>query len=131
MKYVKLFENFFKLKEAVDIKVSEADKIKSLPGFQFIRTYSSVYGYYLAGKRTELNMESISIYKTTDGFTLDIRRAPGYFRDIRSSFWSDDNIQSLEWDHKFNFDNISDLKEFLLNYKWYDIEQYKKPYIKD
>ena len=131
MKYLKLFVGFFKLPEAIDIKVSEADKIKALPGFDFIRMNSSVYGYHLAGNRTSMNMESITIYKTTDGFTLNIRRAPGYFKDIRSSFWTDDNIQSLEWEHTFNFEDIPSLKEFLLNYKWYDIEQYKKPYIKD
>lgn len=76
-------------------------------------------------------MESITIYKTLDGFTLNIRRAPGYFKDLRKSFWSNDNIQSLEWEQTYNFDDISELKDFLLSYKWYDIEQYKKPYIKD
>jgi hypothetical protein len=37
----------------------------------------------------------------------------------------------IELINNTNFSNNNDLKEFLLNYKWYDIEQYKKPYIKD
>ena len=83
MNYLKKFEGFSKSNSNVDIKVSEADKIKSLPGFNLFRTYSSVYGYSVTGRRSELPMESITISKKEDGeFNLHIRRSPGYFKDM-------------------------------------------------
>ena len=61
MKYIKKFDRIF---SPVDIKVSEANKIKSLPGFNFSRYYSGVSGcYYLKGKRNHDSMEYIDISK--------------------------------------------------------------------
>jgi hypothetical protein len=136
MKYLKLFESF---SDYIDITVSEANKIKSLPGFEFLRRYSDIYGYYLDGRRVKNSMESIYITKIKKKdslapkiiFELSIRRMPGYFHDLRKSFWSDENIKSLEWNHSSSFDNIEELNNFLLRYKWYDIEQYKMPYKSD
>lgn len=132
MKYIKLFENF---PGYIDIKVSEADKIKSLPGFDFTRSRSDLVGYHLHGRRIEFGMEDIRIYKKQEKdkikFELHIRRFPGYFHDHRTSFWSEENVKSLEWEQRFSFDNIEELSKFLLNYKWYDIEQYKMPYKTD
>jgi hypothetical protein len=132
MKYIKLFENF---PGCIDIKVSEADKIKSLPGFDFMRRRSDIIGYHLQGNRTEFGMEYIIINKTQKKdkvvFELLIRRFPGWFRDIKKSFWSEENVKSLEWEQRFNFDNIEELIKFLLSYEWYDIEQFKKPYMTD
>ena len=63
MDHLKKFEGFSKSNSNVDIKVSEADKIKSLPGFNLFRTYSSVHGYSVTGRRSELPMESLTISK--------------------------------------------------------------------
>jgi hypothetical protein len=126
MNYLKKFEGFSKSNSNVDIKVSEADKIRSLPGFNLFRTYSSVYGYSVTGRRSELPMESITISKKEDGeFNLHIRRSPGYFKDMIAAGmkgWEEDwSRKDRIWDFNYKFDDIESLKEFLLNYKWYDL----------
>jgi hypothetical protein len=126
MNHLKKFEGFFKSNSHVDIKVSEADKIKSLPGFNLFRTYSSVYGYCIIGRRSELPKEDIIISKTIDDeFELKIRRSPGYFKDMIPAGikgWEEDwNREDRTWEFNYKFDNIEELKNFLLKYKWYDL----------
>jgi hypothetical protein len=118
MKYLKKFEGL----RYTDIKVSEANKIKSLPGFNFTRT-ESFFGYNLIGKRIELPMERIEISKDGDNFILDIRRSPGYFRDMipaGDTGWEEDWSKERDWEFKFTFDDIESLMKFLVDYKWYD-----------
>ena len=119
MRYLKTFESL-----NTDIKVSEANKIKSLPGFTFFRVYSGISGYHLSGKRNTLPMESINISKDNIGnFILNIRRSPGYFKDLIAAGqdgWEED-WNSREFNSNYKFEDIESLKEFLLNYKWYDL----------
>jgi hypothetical protein len=126
MNYLKKFESFSKSNSYVDIKVSEADKIKYLPGFNLFRTYSGVYGYCITGRRSELPMEDITITKKENGeFKLHIRRSPGYFKGMIAAGmkgWEEDwSREDRIWEFNYKFDNILELKEFLINYKWYDL----------
>jgi hypothetical protein len=125
MKYLKVFESFNN-ETITDIKVSEGDKLKNLPGFNFYRT--NVLGNYeIHGRREKSSMESISISKyTNNNFNLHIRRSPGYFQDLPvagSKGW-EESWDKKEWDLYFKFENIDDLKKFLLEYKWYDVLYY-------
>ena len=120
---IKYFKNFESISHT-DIKVSEANKIKSLPGFDFIRTYSDIYGYFLYGKRTELPMESISIRKEGEVFKLHIRRSPGYFKNLVSAGspnWEEDWSKDKEWNLYEELDDLESLIKFLSEFRWYDM----------
>lgn len=117
MKHLKRFENLDYYYE--DIKVSEANKLKSLPMFDFLRRFSEIFGYYIEGKRTILPLEYINIYKKVNykgnkKFFLNIRRSPGYFTSLDLP-----NCEK-ECEFKYTFDDVKSLIEFLKDYEWYD-----------
>lgn len=117
MKHLRLFENFS------EIKVSEADKIKSIPGFDFSRT-KTILGYQISGRRSYFPMEYITISKDGDLFHLHIRRAPGFFKDLTTAGqegWEEDwNREDRVWTFDEKFEDIESLRNYLLNFEWYD-----------
>ena len=88
----------------IGMKVSEADKIKFLKGFEFYRVWSDLYGYKVEGKRMILPMERISIYKQDNSFFVEIVEMPKYQRTTQE------------------FDNLESVKDYLLSYEWYDLK---------
>jgi len=123
MKYLKKFESISS--EYTDIKVSESKKIKSLPGFNFTRVYSSIGYYYLTGTRNIVPMEYINIKKEGNEFEIHIKRAPGYFKSMISAGmpgWEKE-WSNRECDVRESFDDIESLIKFLSNFNWYDVIQ--------
>jgi len=98
MKYLKSFNE-----SMIGFKPSEADKIKFLPGFEFYRIWSDLYGYTVSGKRMILPMERIIIYKRDDKFFVEI-----------TSTITKYSIDTQE------FNDIESVKNYLINYQWYD-----------
>ena len=97
MKYLKSFNE-----SVIGFKPSEADKIKFLPGFEFYRIWSDLYGYTVSGKRMNLPMERITVYKRDDKFFVEIITMPKYSVDTQE------------------FNDIESVKNYLINYQWYD-----------
>jgi hypothetical protein len=98
MKYLKSFNE-----SVIGFKPSEADKIKFLPGFEFYRMWSDLYGYTVSGKRMNLPMEKISIYKKDDKFFVEITTTTTKY-----------SIDTQE------FNDIESVNNYLINYPWYD-----------
>ena len=99
MKHLKSFNE-----SVIGMKVSEADKIKFLKGFEVYRVWSDLYGYKVEGKRMILPMERISIYKQDNSFFVEVVEMPKYQRTTQE------------------FDNLESVKDYLLSYEWYDLK---------
>ena len=113
MRHIKLFESF-----------SQFNPIMKLPGFNFFRRRSEVYGDCLVGRRDILPTEDITIYQKGNTFHLSIRRSPGYFKDLISAGmpgWEEDWFKTeREWNINKEFEDIESIVDFLTSFEWYD-----------
>ena len=112
MKHIKLFENF-----------NQFNPIIKLPGFNFFRNHSEVYGDCLIGRRDIIPTEDITIYQKNGKFQISIRRSPGYFKDLvtaGTTGWEESWGKERQWNIREEFEDIESVVDFLTNFEWYD-----------